>query len=105
MNTMSVDVAAARSTPCVAGARESARDLTTHPDSVEVAVHDHSPQAPRMRTPDLSDGTGGCGRPMVNRLAHTATVTTVTRRTTGNRQPATGDRRPATGDRRPATRP
>ncbi|MBK3576694.1 ATP-binding protein [Streptomyces sp. MBT65] len=50
-------------------------DLTAHPDSIEVAVHDHSPQAPRMRTPDLNDGTGGFGRPMVNRLAHTTTVT------------------------------
>jgi anti-sigma regulatory factor (Ser/Thr protein kinase) len=50
-------------------------DLTAHPDSIEVTVHDHSPQAPRMRTPDLNDGTGGFGWPMVNRLAHTTAVT------------------------------
>lgn len=50
-------------------------DLTVHPDSIAVAVHDHSPQAPRMRTPDLNGGTGGFGWPMVNGLAHTASVT------------------------------
>ncbi|MBT2541482.1 ATP-binding protein [Streptomyces sp. ISL-44] len=44
-------------------------DLTAHPDSVEVAVHDQSREAPRMRTPDLNGGTGGFGWPMVNRLA------------------------------------
>lgn len=36
-------------------------DLTAHPDSIEVAVHDRSPQVPRMRTPDLNGGTGGFG--------------------------------------------
>ncbi|MET7305005.1 ATP-binding protein [Embleya sp. NPDC005575] len=50
-------------------------ELTAHPDTVEVAVHDHSPRTPRMRTPDLNDGTGGFGRPMVNRLARTTAVT------------------------------
>ncbi|MED7949711.1 MULTISPECIES: ATP-binding protein [unclassified Streptomyces] len=50
-------------------------ELTAYTDSVEVAVHDHSPQAPRMRTPDLDDGTGGFGWPMVNRLARTTAVT------------------------------
>jgi anti-sigma regulatory factor (Ser/Thr protein kinase) len=114
MDTMSVDVATARSTASIAGARESARDfldglahpiaaeaadtvvlvvselvtnairhgggtctldLTAHPDSIEVAVHDHSPQAPRMRTPDLNGGTGGFGWPMVNRLARATAVT------------------------------
>ncbi|MFI5672848.1 ATP-binding protein [Streptomyces sp. NPDC051704] len=49
--------------------------LAAHPDSVEVAVHDSSPRTPRMRTPDLNGGTGGFGWPMVNRLAHTTTVT------------------------------
>ncbi|MFF5718900.1 ATP-binding protein [Streptomyces buecherae] len=44
-------------------------ELTAHPDSIEVAVRDPSPQAPRMRTPDLSGGTGGFGWPMVKRLA------------------------------------
>ncbi|SEE07631.1 Anti-sigma regulatory factor (Ser/Thr protein kinase) [Streptomyces sp. 3213] len=49
-------------------------DLTAHPDSIEVAVHDRSPETPRMRTPDLNDGTGGFGWPMVNRLARATTV-------------------------------
>lgn len=40
-----------------------------------MAVHDPSPQPPRIRTPDLERGTGGCGRPMVNRLARTTQVT------------------------------
>ncbi|MEV6513292.1 ATP-binding protein [Streptomyces sp. NPDC051642] len=84
MNTMSVDVTTVRSATSVAGARDSARtflDGLDHPiaaeaaDSIEVAVHDHSPQAPRMRTPDLNNGTGGFGWPMVNRLAQTTAVT------------------------------
>ncbi|MFJ2060508.1 ATP-binding protein [Streptomyces sp. NPDC087908] len=50
-------------------------DLAAHPDSIEVAVHDPSRQAPRMRTPDLNGGTGGFGWPMVNRLARTTHVT------------------------------
>ncbi|MGA4845742.1 ATP-binding protein [Streptomyces sp. G5(2025)] len=50
-------------------------DLTAHPDSIEVAVHDNSPRKPRMRTPDLNGGTGGFGWPMVNRLAHATAVT------------------------------
>ncbi|WP_033279274.1 ATP-binding protein [Streptomyces sp. NRRL F-525] len=50
-------------------------DLTAHPDGIEVAVHDRSPQTPRMRTPDLNGGTGGFGWPMVNRLARATTVT------------------------------
>ncbi|MGA5069144.1 ATP-binding protein [Streptomyces exfoliatus] len=57
-------------------------DLTAHPDSIEVAVHDPSPQVPRMRTPDLNGGTGGFGWPMVNRLART---TAVTRQATGGK--------------------
>jgi hypothetical protein len=57
-------------------------DLTTHPDSIEVAVHDGSPQAPRMCTPDLNGGTGGFGWPMVNRLAR---ATAVTRRPSGGK--------------------
>ncbi|MGW3628196.1 ATP-binding protein [Streptomyces sp. NPDC000880] len=57
-------------------------DLTADPDSIEVAVHDGSMQAPRMRTPDLNGGTGGFGWPMVNRLART---TAVTRRTAGGK--------------------
>ncbi|MFF3275977.1 ATP-binding protein [Streptomyces chrestomyceticus] len=50
-------------------------ELTAHPDSIEVAVHDPSPQAPRMRTPDLNGGTGGFGWPLVTRLARTTAVT------------------------------
>lgn len=50
-------------------------DLTAYPESIEVAVHDHSPQAPRMRTPDLNGGTSGFGWPMVNRLARATAVT------------------------------
>ncbi|MEJ8650703.1 ATP-binding protein [Streptomyces sp. MS1.AVA.3] len=57
-------------------------DLTAHPDSIEVAVHDPSPQVPRMRTPDLNGGTGGFGWPMVNRLARS---TAVTRQTAGGK--------------------
>lgn len=57
-------------------------ELTAHPDAIEVAVHDGSRHAPRMRTPDLNGGTGGFGWPMVNRLAHT---TTVTRRASGGK--------------------
>ncbi|MFD9396967.1 ATP-binding protein [Streptomyces sp. NPDC060000] len=114
MDTMSVDVAPARSAAFISGARESARDfleglvpaiaseaadtvvlvvselvtnalrhgggtctldLTAHPESIEVAVHDSSPQVPRMRTPDLNGGTGGFGWPMVNRLARASAVT------------------------------
>ncbi|MEV6081318.1 ATP-binding protein [Streptomyces sp. NPDC052069] len=50
-------------------------NLTTHPDSIEVAVHDSSPQTPRMRTPDLTGSTGGFGWPMVNHLARTTAIT------------------------------
>ncbi|MEU8795683.1 ATP-binding protein [Streptomyces sp. NPDC048643] len=50
-------------------------DLHAHPDSIEVAVHDHSPEAPHVRTPDLTGATGGFGWPMVNRLARATAVT------------------------------
>ncbi|MFE9890706.1 ATP-binding protein [Streptomyces scopuliridis] len=56
--------------------------LTAHPDTVEVAVDDAGPRAPRMRTPDLNGGTGGFGWPMVNRLAR---ATAVTRRPDGSK--------------------
>ncbi|CAG6399500.1 ATP-binding protein [Streptomyces cocklensis] len=49
--------------------------LTAHPDLIEVAVDDPSPQAPRLRTPDLNGGTGGFGWPMVNHLARATSVT------------------------------
>ncbi|MFD9545156.1 ATP-binding protein [Streptomyces sp. NPDC060022] len=57
-------------------------NLTAHPDSIEVSVHDRSPQTPRMRTPDLNGGTGGFGWPMVKRLAR---ATSVTHRTVGGK--------------------
>ncbi|MEU6994961.1 ATP-binding protein [Streptomyces sp. NPDC046465] len=41
--------------------------LTPYPDSIEVAVREPGPHSPRMRTPDLYGGTGGFGRPAVNR--------------------------------------
>lgn len=57
-------------------------DLTAYPDSIKVTVHDDGPQAPRMRTPDLNDGTGSFRWHVVNRLART---TTVTRRACGGK--------------------
>ncbi|MGC5535422.1 ATP-binding protein [Streptomyces sp. SR-10] len=56
--------------------------LNAHPDAVEVAVDDASPQWPRMRTPDLAGSGGGFGWPMVKRLART---TEVTRRDAGGK--------------------
>ncbi|MDW4907244.1 ATP-binding protein [Streptomyces sp. ADMS] len=50
-------------------------NLTAYPDSIEVAVHDRSSRAPRMRTPDLTGDTGGFGWFMVNRLARATAVT------------------------------
>ncbi len=57
------------------GSGTCALDLTEHPGSIEVAVHDDSAHAPQMRTPDLLGDTGGFGWPMVNRLAHATYVT------------------------------
>ncbi|MFJ8884506.1 ATP-binding protein [Streptomyces sp. NPDC102402] len=57
-------------------------DLNAHPADIEVAVHDRSPQSPRMRAPDVDGATGGFGWPMVNRLART---TAVTRRPSGGK--------------------
>ncbi|MFD9454148.1 ATP-binding protein [Streptomyces sp. NPDC059985] len=48
--------------------------LAAHPGAIEVAVQDSNPQMPRMRTPDLVDGTGGFGWHMVNDLAHQVVV-------------------------------
>ncbi|MEV6477578.1 ATP-binding protein [Streptomyces sp. NPDC051657] len=48
--------------------------LTAHPDLIEVAVDDSSPQAPRTRTPDLTGATGGFGWRMVTHLARTTAV-------------------------------
>ncbi|MEN8655895.1 ATP-binding protein [Streptomyces sp. 21So2-11] len=49
--------------------------LVAHPGAIEVVVEDLSPRMPRMRTPDLVDGTGGFGWHMVNDLAHCVVVT------------------------------
>lgn len=57
------------------GGGTATMNLTAHPNGIEVAVHDLSPQPPGMHTPDLNGGTGGFGRPTFNRLAHTTTVT------------------------------
>ncbi|GGW09304.1 hypothetical protein GCM10018980_22620 [Streptomyces capoamus] len=53
-------------------------ELTAHPDTIEVAVHDPSRHVPRMRT--LTGGTGGFGWPIVTRLAR---ATAETRRASG----------------------
>jgi hypothetical protein len=91
MDTMSVDVAADRPAGSLAVARDSALrhgggtctlGLASRSDGIEVAVRDHSPHAPRLRTPDPTVGTGGLGRPLVNRLA---TATAVTRRASGGK--------------------
>ncbi|OKK21965.1 ATP-binding protein [Streptomyces sp. CB00455] len=49
--------------------------LAAHPGTIEVAVEDPSPDAPRLRTPDLTGGTGGFGWQMVNDLARATIVT------------------------------
>lgn len=49
--------------------------FAAHPGTIEVAVEDASPRMPRIRTPDLVDGTGGFGWHMVNDLAHRVVVT------------------------------
>ncbi|MFG2716312.1 ATP-binding protein [Streptomyces goshikiensis] len=49
--------------------------LAAHPGTIEVAVEDSSPRMPRMRTPDLVDGTGGFGWHMVNGLALATVIT------------------------------
>ncbi|MFD5891589.1 ATP-binding protein [Streptomyces sp. NPDC060334] len=48
--------------------------LAAHPGGIEVAVGDPSPRVPRVRTPDLTDGTGGFGWHMINDLAHHVAV-------------------------------
>lgn len=45
------------------GGGTCALDLTACPDSITVAVHDRSPRAPRMCTPDLNGDTGGSAGP------------------------------------------
>ncbi|MFJ8406089.1 ATP-binding protein [Streptomyces microflavus] len=48
--------------------------LIAHPDLIEVAVDDPSPQVPHMRTPDLTGATGGFGWRIVDHLTRTTTV-------------------------------
>ncbi|MFD9082941.1 ATP-binding protein [Streptomyces erythrochromogenes] len=43
--------------------------LAVHPGTIEIAVENPCPRMPRMRAPDLVDGTGGFGWHMVNDLA------------------------------------
>ncbi|MFG2862262.1 ATP-binding protein [Streptomyces sioyaensis] len=50
--------------------------LLAQPDGIAVVVADADPQPPQERTPDLNDGTGGFGWPMVQTLAKAVTVTT-----------------------------
>ncbi|MFF9342302.1 ATP-binding protein [Streptomyces sp. NPDC014773] len=64
------------------GGGTCALGLAARPDSIEAAVHDPSLHAPRTCAPDLDGGTGGFGRPMVNRLA---TATSVTCRASGGK--------------------
>ncbi|MFG2754078.1 ATP-binding protein [Streptomyces xanthophaeus] len=49
--------------------------LTAHPGTVEVAVDDPSSDPPRLRIPDLRDGTGGFGWQMINDLSLATVVT------------------------------
>lgn len=49
--------------------------LTAHPSCIDVAVEDPSPRMPRMRAPDLVDGTGGFGWHMVDDLSLATAVT------------------------------
>lgn len=49
--------------------------LAAHLAAIEVAVEDPSPRLPRMRVPDVHDGTGGFGWHMVNDLSHAVVVT------------------------------
>ncbi|MGY4394707.1 ATP-binding protein [Streptomyces sp. TE12347] len=49
--------------------------LTAHPSCIEVAVENPSPRMPRMRAPDLVDGTGGFGWHMVDDLSLATAVT------------------------------
>ncbi len=49
--------------------------LTADPDTITVAVSDPTPAPPRERTPDLTNGTGGLGWPLVRHLASHLTIT------------------------------
>ncbi|MGW3355370.1 hypothetical protein ACWDFL_08115 [Streptomyces bungoensis] len=68
------DTGSRQQVPSCVGCR-CALELTAHPDTVKVAVHDPSRHVPRVRTPDLNGGTGGLGRSMVTGLAHATAVT------------------------------
>ncbi|WP_327660013.1 MULTISPECIES: ATP-binding protein [unclassified Streptomyces] len=49
--------------------------LQARADSIVVAVSDADRRPPHERSPDMSDGTGGFGWPMVRHLARSVTVT------------------------------
>ncbi|MET8469040.1 ATP-binding protein [Streptomyces sp. NPDC006422] len=49
--------------------------LRALPDGIVVTVGDADRRPPHERAPDLLDGTGGFGWPMVRRLSRTVTVT------------------------------
>lgn len=50
-------------------------ELRALPESIVIAVSDADRRPPHERTPDLLDGTGGFGWPMVRRLARSVAVT------------------------------
>ncbi|MEU0216903.1 ATP-binding protein [Streptomyces sp. NPDC006265] len=50
-------------------------ELTAHPDTIEVGVHDPSRYVPRMLSLDPNGGTGGFDWPVVTGLAHATPVT------------------------------
>ncbi|MFD5937307.1 hypothetical protein [Streptomyces sp. NPDC060333] len=49
--------------------------FAAHPGTGGVVVGEPSPRMPRMRTPNLVEGTGGFGWHMANELAHHIVVT------------------------------
>ncbi|MGW2346413.1 ATP-binding protein [Streptomyces sp. NPDC001661] len=50
--------------------------LRARADSIEIAVSDADRRPPRERSPDMVNGTGGFGWPMVRHLSRSVTVTT-----------------------------
>ncbi|KAF4407977.1 MULTISPECIES: ATP-binding protein [Streptomyces] len=50
-------------------------ELSAEPDAVIASVSDRSPAAPRVRTPDLTHGSGGFGLNMIRRLGCELTIT------------------------------
>ncbi|MGP3945421.1 ATP-binding protein [Streptomyces sp. 6N106] len=48
--------------------------LSATTDAANVAISDLNPAPPRERTPDLNDGTGGFGWPMIRRPTGAVTI-------------------------------